>query len=90
MAIPMSEQTPLVKAVGLHKTFGGVDVLKNANLELLPGEIHGLVGENGAGKSTLAKLIGGLHACSVRRDRGQRAKRFTFTVRATPLRRGSR
>jgi rhamnose transport system ATP-binding protein len=36
-------------------------VLKNANLELLPGEIHGLVGENGAGKSTLAKLIGGVH-----------------------------
>ena len=40
MAIPMSERTPLVKAVGLHKAFGGVDVLKNANLELLPGEIH--------------------------------------------------
>jgi len=61
MAIPMGERTPLVKAVGLHKAFGGVDVLKNANLELLPGEIHGLVGENGAGKSTLAKLIGGVH-----------------------------
>ena len=61
MAIPMGERTPLVKAVGLHKAFGGVDVLTNANLELLPGEIHGLVGENGAGKSTLAKLIGGVH-----------------------------
>ena len=29
---------------------------------LLPGEIHGLVGENGAGKSTLMKIIAGVHA----------------------------
>jgi ABC-type sugar transport system ATPase subunit len=55
----MSE--PLVKVAGLCKAFGGVDVLRDAHLELLPGEIHALVGENGAGKSTLAKLIGGVH-----------------------------
>jgi rhamnose transport system ATP-binding protein len=61
MVIPMGEQVPLVKAVGLYKAFEGVDVLKNASLDLLPGEIHALVGENGAGKSTLARIIGGVH-----------------------------
>jgi rhamnose transport system ATP-binding protein len=48
----------------VSKAFGGVDVLKAADLGLRAGEIHGLVGENGAGKSTLAKLIGGVHTPS--------------------------
>jgi rhamnose transport system ATP-binding protein len=56
----MGEQMPLVKAVDLYKAFEGVDVLKNASLDLFPGEIHALVGENGAGKSTLARIIGGV------------------------------
>jgi rhamnose transport system ATP-binding protein len=52
---------PLVRARGLCKSFGGVDVLIDVDLELRPGEVHGLVGENGAGKSTLAKIISGVH-----------------------------
>jgi rhamnose transport system ATP-binding protein len=61
MTIASNTDTPLLQARGLYKSFGGIDVLKNADLDLYPGQVHALVGENGAGKSTLAKLIGGVH-----------------------------
>lgn len=54
-------QPPLVRAYGLCKSFGGVHVLRDAGVDLMPGEVHALVGENGAGKSTLAKIIGGVY-----------------------------
>jgi ribose transport system ATP-binding protein len=46
---------------GVSKSFDGVTVLRDVNLAILPGEIHGLVGENGSGKSTLVKILGGVH-----------------------------
>jgi ABC-type uncharacterized transport system ATPase subunit len=45
---------------GIDKSFGPVRALRSASLEVLPGEIHALVGENGAGKSTLMRILGGL------------------------------
>ncbi len=51
----------ILKVEGIHKSFSGVEVLRNINLEVGKGEIHAIVGENGAGKSTLMKVIAGEH-----------------------------
>jgi len=50
----------ILKAVGIYKYFGGVCALNNVDLELIKGEVLGLVGDNGAGKSTLIKIITGV------------------------------
>ncbi|MGL6182910.1 MAG: ATP-binding cassette domain-containing protein, partial [Aestuariivirga sp.] len=52
---------PLLELEHVSKHFGGVMALRDVDFTLLPGEIHGLVGENGAGKSTTMKIIAGVH-----------------------------
>jgi len=50
---------PLLDATGVAKTYGAVVALRNASLQVLPGEVHALMGANGAGKSTLVKILTG-------------------------------
>jgi len=52
---------PALSLRGVSKHFGGVRALADADLSVLPGEVHGLLGENGSGKSTLIKILAGFH-----------------------------
>ena len=51
---------PAILMADIDKSFGAVKANRGASLEVMPGEIHALVGENGAGKSTLMRILGGL------------------------------
>ncbi|WP_159587228.1 sugar ABC transporter ATP-binding protein [Chelativorans xinjiangense] len=53
---------PYVRLSGVSKSFSGVTVLRDIDIDFMPGEIHGLIGENGAGKSTVGKIVGGYYS----------------------------
>jgi ribose transport system ATP-binding protein len=52
---------PFLELKGVSKVFPGVRALDSIDLDVYPGEVHGIVGENGAGKSTLIKILTGAH-----------------------------
>ena len=49
----------IVDVKQMSKTFGHEPVLKNVSLQLLKGQIHGIIGRNGSGKTVLMKCICG-------------------------------
>lgn len=58
---------PLIKMIGVSKSFGAVQALNKVDLELNYNEVLGLVGDNAAGKSTLMKILTGAYS----RDEGE-------------------
>ena len=51
---------PNLSLRGISKQFGSTLALDRVDFDLVPGEIHALLGENGAGKSTLMNILRGL------------------------------
>ena len=57
----MNTQTPLVEMKDISISFGGIRAVDNVSVDLMPGEVVGLLGHNGAGKSTLIKILSGAY-----------------------------
>ena len=57
---------PILQTLGLSKSFGATQALRDCSLGIRAGEVHAILGENGSGKSTLVKLLSGVQ----RPDRG--------------------
>jgi polar amino acid transport system ATP-binding protein len=58
---------PMVKAEGVHKSFGHVEVLKGIDLEVAPNEVMCVIGPSGSGKSTFLRCINHLEQISAGR-----------------------
>lgn len=57
----------VLKAGGIYKSYGQLDIIKGVDLEIGRGEIVSIVGRSGSGKSTLLHIIGTLDDA----DRGE-------------------
>jgi branched-chain amino acid transport system ATP-binding protein len=73
-----------LRALGVSRSFEGIEALADIDLELAPGEVLGLIGPNGAGKTTLVNLLTGFDLPS----RGRIMLAGTEITKWPPYRRG--
>lgn len=52
---------PLLRLIGVSKTFAGIRALSEVSIDVWPGEITGLVGPNGSGKTTVCNIASCLY-----------------------------
>jgi len=48
---------PLMTLKNVSKSYGAVQAVRDASVEVFPGEVMGIVGESGSGKSTLLRMM---------------------------------
>jgi simple sugar transport system ATP-binding protein len=60
-APPTDAPVPAIELRGISKAFGPVQANKDITMRVMPGTIHGIIGENGAGKSTLMSILYGFY-----------------------------
>ncbi|HHH89633.1 MAG TPA: ABC transporter ATP-binding protein [Aliiroseovarius sp.] len=60
-AEPQETAAPAIELRGISKAFGPVQANKDISIRVMPGTIHGIIGENGAGKSTLMSILYGFY-----------------------------
>ena len=82
-----SATAPVLELRGITKQFPGVLANDHVSFDLVPGEVHALLGENGAGKSTLMNIVYGLY----RPDEGEillKGKPVSFSSSKEAIRNG--
>src|ERR1700741_309157 len=56
----MSEPGVAIRTRGLTKRYGRLEAVRGIDLEVLTGEIFGLIGPDGAGKTSTFQILGGV------------------------------
>jgi ATPase subunit of ABC transporter with duplicated ATPase domains len=80
----VSPLPPRVSMRGIRKAFGSIEALRGVDLDLMPGECLGLVGDNAAGKSTLTKILSGAYVPTTRRRPKPAASASRWSIRTSP------
>src|SRR5436853_2747110 len=58
----VTAEHPTLSMLGITKHFAAIAALRDVSFDVLPGEVHALLGENGAWKSTLMNVASGATA----------------------------